>query len=75
MAIYRLLQNSAFEPEDVDRMVAAYESALRHLRLAASSEFIINELVAKAVISVAQTGVRDPERISALAIEQLQSHR
>jgi hypothetical protein len=27
MAIYRLLQNSAFGPEEIDRMTTAYEEA------------------------------------------------
>ena len=30
VAIYRLLQNSAFGPGDIDRMTAAYEDALPH---------------------------------------------
>jgi hypothetical protein len=34
MAIYRLLQNSAFAPEDISRLVAAYEDCLHILNLA-----------------------------------------
>jgi hypothetical protein len=33
MAIYRIFEKSAFEPEDVRRMSEAYEDALRRLEL------------------------------------------
>lgn len=66
MAIYRLLQNSAFVPEDIGRLVAAYENCLRILNLSDRSD-PITELIAKKVIEVAQTGMRDPE----LALEEI----
>jgi hypothetical protein len=66
MAIYRLLQNSAFVPEDIGRLVAAYENCLRILNLSDRSE-----LIAKKVIEVAQTGMRDPARIGQLALEEI----
>ena len=68
MAIYRLLQNSAFVPEDIGRLVAAYENCLRILNLSDRSD-PITELIAKKVIEVAQTGMRDPARIGQLALE------
>jgi hypothetical protein len=34
MAIYRLLAQSSFDPEDISRMTAAYEECLRLLKLA-----------------------------------------
>ena len=66
MAIYRLLQNSAFVPEDIGRLVAAYENCLRILNLSDRSD-PITEPIAKKVIEVAQTGMRDPE----LALEEI----
>jgi hypothetical protein len=33
MAIYRLLQNSAFGPEEIARLSEAYEGVSAHLRL------------------------------------------
>jgi len=33
MALYRLLQNSALLPDDIERMVDAYESVLKYLNL------------------------------------------
>ena len=68
MAIYRLLQNSAFVPEDIGRLVAAYENCLRILNLSDRSD-PITERIAKKVIEVAQTGMRDPARIGQLALE------
>jgi hypothetical protein len=70
MAIYRLLQQSAFTPEQISPMVAAYEDCLRVLRLADRSD-PITEIVAKAIIEIAQTGERDPNRMSRLALESI----
>ena len=70
MAIYRLLQNSAFVPEDIGRLVAAYENCLRILNLSDRSD-PITELIAKKVIEVAQTGMRDPARSGQLALEEI----
>jgi len=55
VAIYRLLQNSAFGPEEVSRMTAAYEDVLRALGLANRTD-PITEIVAKKIIEIAQTG-------------------
>jgi hypothetical protein len=73
MAIYRLLQNSAFAPEDVSRMTAAYEDALRTLGLANRTD-PITDIVARKIVEIAQTGERDPLRISARAIAGLGTH-
>jgi hypothetical protein len=70
MAIYRLLKFSAFEPELIASMTAAYEKALCVLQLADRQDQI-TELVAKKIIEVAQLGETDPERISILALEGL----
>jgi hypothetical protein len=70
MAIYRLLQNSAFGQEDIDRMTSAYEDALRVLRLANRAD-PITEIVAKKIIEVAQTGERSAIRIRERALSEL----
>ena len=62
MAIYRILQNSPLSPEDVGRLVAAYEATLKALDLADRSD-PITELVARKIIDIGQTGVRDPMQI------------
>ncbi len=70
MAIYRLLQNSAFAPEDIAPLVAAYEDCLRILKLRDRSD-PITESVAKKIIELAQTGIRDSSRLGRLALEEI----
>jgi hypothetical protein len=67
MAIYRLLQKSAFGPEEIERMTTAYEDALRALGLTDRSD-PMTEILAKKIIEIAQTGERDPARIRAQAV-------
>ena len=70
MAIYRLLAKSPLGPEEIEILVAAYEHTLRVLRLVDRSD-PITELVARKIIEVAQTGLKDPAKISAQAIKEL----
>jgi hypothetical protein len=70
MAIYRLLQFSAFEPKEITNMTAAYEDALRVLRLADRQD-PITELIAKKIIEEAQAGERDPVRLRERALKEL----
>ena len=70
MAIYRLLQNLPMGPEEISRLAAAYEQTLLALRLTDRND-PLTEMIAKKIIEIAQTGVKEPARISALAIEQL----
>ena len=70
MAIYRLLQKSAFGPEDIKRLAKAYESALRALELSDRYD-PITEIIARRIIEAAQTGLRDPDTLCATAIKDL----
>ena len=72
VAIYRLLQYSAFGPEDITPLVAAYDDCLRALNLAdrAGSD-PITQLIAKKIIEIAQTGMRDPVQIGRLALKEI----
>ena len=72
MAIYRLLQNQAFEPDDIEGMTVAYEAALKVLRLANRSD-PITHIVAERIIEIAQTGVRDSRELASIAIKELGS--
>ena len=56
MTIHRLLQHSAFNQDDIDRMVAAYEHCLETLGLADRSD-PVTELIAKQIIEIAQTEI------------------
>lgn len=70
MAIYRILQNSPLSPEDISRLVAAYEVTLKALGLVDRSD-PLTEIVARKVIEIGQTGVRDPLQISELVTRDL----
>lgn len=70
MAIYRLLQNSAVAPEDIGRLVAAYEDCLRILNVTDRTD-PITEFLAKKIIEIGQTGMRDPVQIGRLALKEI----
>jgi hypothetical protein len=70
MAIYRILQNSGFDPETIEIMTTAYERARTTLGLVDRSD-PLTEIVAKKVIEVAQTGVRDPAQMCDQALAAL----
>ena len=70
MAIYRILQNCPLGPDEIARLVAAYEEALKALGLKDRSD-LITELVARKIIEIGQTGVRDPLQLARLAIKAL----
>ena len=70
MAIYRLLQNAPLGPEEINRLVTAYEETLKALDLTDRSD-PITHIVARKIIELGQTGIRDPLQISALAIKAL----
>jgi hypothetical protein len=63
MAIYRILENSAFWPEEIDILGHAYENALRVLQLADRAD-PATEIVAEKIIKTFQIG----DKICALAL-------
>lgn len=70
MAIHRLLQNSPLGPEEIGRLVAAYEQTLKTLCVKERND-PLTDLIAKKIFEIGQTGVEDPDQISKLAIRQL----
>jgi hypothetical protein len=70
MAIYRLLQNTVFEPRGIERLVAAYELTLRALRLKDRDD-PITQLVAEKIITIGRLKIEDPVEISELALKEL----
>jgi hypothetical protein len=70
MAIYKLIQNYAFEPKDIERLVAAYELTLRALRLKDRDD-PITQLVAEKIIAIGRLGIEDPAEVSKLALKEL----
>ena len=59
MAIHRLLDGAAFEPEAIKAMTDAYEEALRTLRLTDRNDPVA-EMIARKIIRCANTGEDEP---------------
>jgi hypothetical protein len=70
MAIYRLLKNGVFGPDEIKVLTTAYEEALRALRLKDRSD-PATEVIARRIIELAQRGERDPARLREYAIRGL----
>lgn len=70
MAIHRLLQGSSLGAEDVEQIAAAYERTLRALSLKDRND-PITEMIARKIIEIADSGLRDPAEVSARAIKEL----
>jgi hypothetical protein len=70
MTIHRMLLNTPLGPEDIQRVVTAYEHCLRDLGLKERDD-PLTQLVAKKAIEAWQAGVHDPIRISELVITGL----
>ena len=71
MAIYRLLREKVFEPEDIHLMTTVYEDVLKAFDLIERTD-PVTELIAKTVIEMVQTGVRDPARLKDLTIKSIE---
>ena len=72
MTIYRLLKNTTFGPEEIERLVMAYEQTLRALGLKDRSD-PITLLIAEKIIAVGRLGIEDPAEISKLTLKELGS--
>ncbi len=70
MPISRLLQNTAFEPAEIDALTEAFETICRALKLGKSKE-ALREKVAQKVIVFAELGERNPEKISQYVLKEM----
>ena len=70
MAIYRLIANGSFGPDEIKVMTAAYEAALVELGLADRDD-PITEIVASAIVTVASKGERNPTIIKDRALNTI----
>jgi hypothetical protein len=68
MPIRRLLQGSAFAPQDVQVLSEAFEAALLELGLVDRADPAV-ELVAQRIIHLASFGERDPVRLRQGAVK------
>lgn len=71
MTIHRLLKSAALGPEEIERLVTAYELTLRALGLKGRSD-PITQLVAEKIIEVGRFGIGDPAEISKAALKELE---
>ena len=70
MPINRLLAGYQLEPEEVEILTAAFNRALRSLGDVDRND-PLTELIARKIIEIGATGVRDPVEISKIAIKRL----
>jgi hypothetical protein len=68
MAIHRLITNQAFQPDEINVLVAAFATAREKLGIEEQSD-PLTELLAQEIIDLALSGVHDPERLSTLAVQ------
>ena len=70
MPIRRLILNLSFNQDDIERLSAAYEDALRALHISDRDD-PVNQIIAQRIIEGARAGVRDPGDLCKLAIKDL----
>jgi hypothetical protein len=70
MTIHRLIQNLAFNQDDIERLAAAYEEALRALHISDRDD-PVNEVIARRIIEGARAGVRGTDALCQMAIKDL----
>ena len=70
MPINRLLAPTSLEPDEVRRLNKAFKDALHALQLVRRDHDPLTEFIAKQVVEIGQTGVRDLAQISELAVKR-----
>jgi hypothetical protein len=70
MTIQSLLKTTTFGPEEIERLVTAYQQTLRALNLKDRND-PITQLVAEKIIAIGRLGIEDPAEISKLALKEL----
>ncbi len=70
MVIHTLFKSTALGPEDIECLVAAYQRSLRMIGVQERDD-PLTRIIAKRVIEIGQTGIRDPDRISHLVVKRM----
>jgi len=70
VAIYRLISDESFGPDEIKIMTAVYERALVHLGIVDRSA-PLTELIAKAIVNTVAIGERDPQIVLQRALNAL----
>ena len=74
MAIYRLIANGSFGPDEIEAMTVAYEAALFDLGLVDRDD-PITEIVATAIVGITSMGERNSQTIKDRALNALGARR
>jgi hypothetical protein len=69
MPIQRFLKEGKLQPEEAERLNRAYIYALRSLSLVDRND-PLTELIAKKIIEIGASGVRNPLKISELVVRK-----
>jgi hypothetical protein len=70
VAIYKLIGNGSFGPDEIEAMKAAYEAALVDVGVTDRDD-PITELIAKSIVNVTASGERDPKQVMERALNAL----
>ncbi len=70
MPINRLLADSKLGSDEIENLNVAFKEALRSLHLVDRDDPVV-EIIAKKIIEIGATGVRDAREIAAIAVKQL----
>ena len=70
MAIYKLIANGSFGPDEIEVMRAAYEAALIDVGVTSPDE-PITDLIAKSIVIVTASGERNPKEVMERALNAL----
>ena len=70
MAIYKLIANGSFGPDEIEVMKAAYKAALVDVGIT-NPDDPITELIAKAIVNVTASGERNPKKVMERALNAL----
>jgi hypothetical protein len=71
MPIRVLLEKSNLPPDEIEKLSSAFDQALRSLNIADRKDDPIGKIVARKIIEVRETGVRDAAEIADMVVKQL----
>jgi hypothetical protein len=74
MSIDRLIRERVFDPETIEIMTSAYERARNALGLSGRTD-AATMMLAEAVLSVVESGIRDAERAFQLTLASFEADR
>ena len=60
--ITQLFRDTAFDPDTIEALCEAFEKARKSLH-DTGQPYIVNEIIAKRIIALAEQGERDPDRL------------